>query len=67
MKYTAKEIVNNGDLIDRWPCDAGLDGSIQSNGSQEFLYTYQGEQYTVWMDWDDNPVEPEKIMEPDIK
>lgn len=66
MKYTAKEIVSNGKLINRWPCDAGLDGSVQSNGSQEFLYEYQGNSYTVWMNWDDSPVEPEKIMGPDL-
>ena len=29
MNYETIEIVKNGNLIDRWPCDAGLDGSIK--------------------------------------
>ena len=63
-KYTAKEIVGNGILIDSWPCDVGLDGSMQSNGSQEFLYEYNGNNYCVWMDWEDQPVNPDELHWP---
>jgi len=62
-KYTAKEIVENGTVIDRWPCDVGLDGSIQSNGSQEFMYEYNGGHYCVWMNWEDQPVKPDELVE----
>ena len=65
-KYTAKEIVENGTLLDAWPCDVALDGSIQSNGSQEFLYEYLGNNYCVWMDWEDQPVKPNEKLLPII-
>ena len=64
MNYEAYENVQNGKLIDRWPCDAGLDGSIKSNGSQEFLYEYSGNEYCVWMNWENEPVNPHEVLSP---
>ena len=64
MKIKTQEIVNEGVLIERWPCDVNTEGENQSNGSQEFLYEYEGNKYCVWMDWDDTPVDPNEMLLP---
>lgn len=56
---TNKEVLEKGTIVNRWPCDMGLDGTVDSNGSQEFIVEYEGEVYWIWADWDNNAVEPE--------
>lgn len=64
MFYTAEEIAKNGELIDKWPCDVDYEGEHETNGSQEFYYEYKGNDYIVWMDWTNKPLEPNKTMSP---
>ena len=64
MFYTAEEIVKNGEVMDKWPCDVDYKGNRESNGSQEFYYEYNGNDYIIWMDWDNKPLEPNKIISP---
>lgn len=64
MYYTAEEITKKGEFIDKWPCDVNYQGEQESNGSQEFYYEYKGHDYIVWMDWNDKPLEPNKVIEP---
>jgi len=62
--YLPNEIIEEGTLIDRWPCDINEYDEMQSNGSQEWLYEYKGNKYCVWMDWEDNPICPEVKLYP---
>jgi len=63
-KALTAHIIEEGNLIDRWPCDVNEENEMQSNGSQEFLYEYNGNKYCVWMDWNDNPILPDEILSP---
>lgn len=62
--YLPSEIIEEGTLIDRWPCDVNEYDEMQSNGSQEYLYEYKGNKYCVWMDWEDNPICPDVKIYP---
>lgn len=61
---TSQFIVENGMLVDKYPCDVNVSGDQQSNGSQEFIYTYKNNDYCVWMDWDNKPILPNEILSP---
>lgn len=63
-KVLTADIVEEGILIDRWPCDINEENEMQSNGSQEFLYEYKGRKYCVWMNWNDNPILPGEYLLP---
>jgi hypothetical protein len=55
-------VVENGTLLEAWLCDVNQYGDIQSNGSQEFLYSYNGKEYIVWMNMDDEPINPDEMI-----
>ena len=55
---TEQEIFDNGTLLDRWPCDVDRNGELDSNGSQEYLFEFEGQKYIVWVDWDECPIRP---------
>jgi hypothetical protein len=46
-KQLAKEIIEKGQDLLNWACDMGIDGRIQSNGSQEHLYYYDNNYYII--------------------
>ena len=55
-KPTNKEVYNNGEVITSYPCD--INGS---NQSIELLVEYQGKEYVVHTDWDENLLKPNSI------
>ena len=58
---TNKIVLIEGKKKDSWPIDKAPDGSMESNGSQEFLVEYKGEFYLIWTTWEQDCVEPYKV------
>jgi hypothetical protein len=53
-KVTNLAAWQHGEVKDHFPCDVGEDGSVQSNGSKEYIMELDGKSYSVITDWDDN-------------
>jgi len=45
------ELINNGTLIEHYPCDQDENGELESNGSVEEVWEYKGSQYAVKRNW----------------
>jgi len=64
MTYSTQEIVDKGEFIERWIIDVDENNELQSNGSQEFAYKYNNNYYVTWMNWDDQPINPDEMLQP---
>ena len=64
MIYSTQEIVDKGEFVERWIIDVDENNELQSNGSQEFAYKYNDNYYVTWMNWDDQPIDPNEMLQP---
>lgn len=55
-KQKKQEVIENGIVMDSYPCDINPDGELESNGGQEFVCQYMGKIYHIICDWDGNPI-----------
>lgn len=62
-KLTNSHVISEGTLLYDYPCDVGMDDSMESNGSIECIYELQGKTYAVVCDWDKNPRFPSKTAQ----
>jgi len=56
MKITnqlKEKILRQGILIEKWVCDANMDLEMESNGSQECLFKYEGKYFVLQIGWKD--------------
>jgi len=53
-KVTNLTAWQQGKVKEHFPCDVGEDGSVQTNGSVEYIMVLDGKAYSVITDWNDN-------------
>lgn len=63
-RLTIGDVVRDGEYVADWACDVGVDGWCDSNGSREFIYVYDGKEYSVICDWDGNARWPNRLARP---
>ena len=51
---TNKEVFDNGDVLEHYPCDVDENKEIQPNGSIENVVLYNGKKYYIITDWENN-------------
>lgn len=51
---TNKEVFDNGDVLEHYPCDVDENKEIQPNGSIENVVLYKGKKYYIITDWENN-------------
>lgn len=54
-KYLHK-ILENGEILDSWPCDIGLDKKAETNGSEEHIIYYEGNFYILIVSWEGDTI-----------
>ena len=56
MKITnqlKEKILRQGIMLGGWACDLNMDGEMESNGSQEQLFQYEGKYFVLQIGWKD--------------